>query len=314
MQVIALVPQPAKASRGSRRAGPRDVFAAGRVCWDRLRDRAQAAPAPDAGRALEQVAGACGRPRPPAQITATALAAYRRCPRFYAWTEVLGVSEPEPTAPGTGFPARLWGIACHRAMEMCTSADDKAVRAAVQAALREMAACRREGLDEAARRLDVSVSAFWQGPLGRRVAAARQVYREMPFVLRFDQTEVRGTVDLVFENADGRWEIVDYKSSAPGADDAQERSADYALQLGLYALAAGRWLGRPVARWSVHFLGSGVTVEREVTPADLEHTARDIKGIIAGVRDPGYNYSTHPGCGRCRYQTLCDQGPHAGAS
>ena len=314
MQVIALVPQPAKARSGSRRAGPRDVFAAGRVCWDRLRDRAQAARAPDAGRALEQVAGACGRPRPPAQITATALAAYRRCPRFYAWTEVLGVSEPEPTAPGTGFPARLWGIACHRAMEICTSADDKAVRAAVQAALREMAAGRREGLEEAARRLAASVSAFWQSPLGRRVAAARQVYREMPFVLRFDQTEVRGTVDLVFESADGRWEIVDYKSSAPGADDAQERSAEYALQLGLYALAAGRWLGRPVARWSVHFLGSGVTVERELTPADLEHTAREINAIIASVRNPGYNYNVDSGCGRCRYQMLCDQGPHAGAS
>lgn len=302
--------------RGARRGGPRDIFAAGRVCWDRLRDRAQSAPRRPVEQALRQATAAPQAPRPPARIAATALADYVRCPRLYWWTHVLGVRRPEPAPPAldgglaageSGLSPQQWGTVSHRAMELAHDSSDATVRAAADQALREVA------LAESARgklsdQLVAAVSAFWQSAVGRRVAAARQVLREIPFVLAFEGTEIRGTIDLALEGSDGAWEIVDYKSSAPSPDSAEEDAARFDLQLGLYALAVGRWLGRDVVRRSVYFLGSAVAVEREISAADLERAAANAREALTAIAAATYDSRDPHVCRHCRYLVLCDNG------
>jgi len=195
----------------------------------------------------------------------------------------------------------------HRAMELARDSSDATVRAAADQALREVA------LAESARgklsdRLVATISAFWDSAVGRRVAAARQVLREMPFVLAFEGTEISGTIDLAMEGPDGAWEIVDYKSSAPSPDSAEEDAARFDIQLGLYALAVGRWLGRDVARRSVYFLGSAVAVEREVSAADLEHAAANARESLAGIAAATYDSKDPHVCRHCPYLALCDNG------
>jgi ATP-dependent helicase/nuclease subunit A len=317
--------------RAERRVGPRDLFVEGRVAWTRLHERGQGASRRTVAKTIEILSPPPPMPRMPARITVTALLAYRRCPRLYWLTEVLGVDEMGDPAPAAGpgresgrlLPPRTWGNISHRAMELAAGPDEAAILAAVRGALREAPLGPGPMQDELRRRLAASVRDFWASGPGKRLAAARQSFREMPFVLAMDGAELGGVMDLVFQGADGQWEVLDYKTSAPAparqgdapptggqavASPAPEAAAEYELQLGLYAVAASRWLGRPVRRWTVYFLGGPVRLERTVGPDDLarvEDVAREALARLAGRQ---FGRTTSGTCSHCRFLRLCEGG------
>jgi len=309
IMLSARPPEGEAAKRGARRVGPRDLFRAGRVSWDEIHERGQRAARRPVAETLAQVRPVALPSRPPLRITATAMATYRRCPALYRWTEVLGIEDPEPsTVPEQTLSPRAWGVASHRAMELARSPDAAAIAAAVDGAIRETAVRPGPQADELRRRLAESVRAFWRGALGQRVAAARQAWREVPFVLSLAGTEIRGTIDLILESAAGQWEVVDYKSSSPAPKAAEAAAAEYGLQLGLYAVALGRRGGRPIDRWSVHFLGSDVTVERPVGPSDAAQIEAAAREVLAGIAAARFDRSDAGACARCRFGRVCNPG------
>jgi hypothetical protein len=224
----------------------------------------------------------------PARITVTALLAYRRCPKSYWLTEVLGVDEMGEPAPaarpgresGRLLPPRTWGKVSHRAMELAAGPDEAAILAAVRGALREAPLGPGPMQDELRRRLAASVRDFWASRPGKRLAAARQSFREMPFVLAMDAAELRGVMDLVFQGADGQWEVLDYKTSAPA----------------------------PVRRWTVYFLGAGQPVERTVGPDDLARVEGVAREALAGIAGREFGRTTSGTCPHCRFLRLCEGG------
>jgi len=292
-------------SHGRRRGGPRGLFVGGRVDWDRLRDaagdRSAEPPAPPSD--------AASPPRPPSHLAATALDTYRRCPTLYYWHHVLGLETPEPSAPPAApgdLSPLVRGNLLHRALERATASDDATIRDAVRIAVREAplppetdAAALAALVDRTA----ATVRTFWTGPLGCRIAGARHVLREVPMLLDLDGTRIAGKMDLLMETADGSWELVDYKSGS--GNDGPDAAAPYRLQLGLYALAAARWLGHPIARGSVHFLDSGRTVEHAFTPADLDQATTDARRVLAGIAAGRFDPSHPDACTRCRFARLC---------
>jgi len=288
-------------SRGRRRGGPRDVFSAGRVQWTRFRQRAADARRKAAAR-LAQVGGVQAAASPPRTVTATALAAYRRCPRRYWWTEVQGLRSCEP-GPTGDLGARDWGTLCHRALELAAGPEHGSSRAAAAMALRD--APPEAARDDLQDRLVGMLEAFWAGPLGRRVATARTVFREITFVLALGETAIRGKMDLLLEDADGQWEVVDYKTSQPPPGVHEGVREAYALQLGLYALAAGRWLGRPPARSAIYVLTGHAYHPQAVTPADLKETAENVREILAYIADNRYDGGTDAPCGTCDFREVC---------
>ncbi len=82
------------------------------------------------------------------------------------------------------------------------------------------------------------VAAIWSSSLWARAVSARRIFRELPFVMRWEDenTLVRGVMDLVFEEADG-WVIVDYKSDALGDRDPFRMAERHRGQLETYAAA-----------------------------------------------------------------------------
>jgi len=307
VQMNVLSPVSQTAQHGRRRTGPRDIFEGGRVAWSRLHARSET---PAGRRALGQLAvcepppGASPLPR---RLAATALDVYRRCPKLYWWTHVLGLEACEPAEPASpeGLSPRQWGLLAHRAMELARSGDDEHVRAAVEGALRELARAADKARTALRPRMADALRAFWHSPLGRRVARARTTYREMPFLLRLDGTEIAGTADLLLEDADGRWELVDYKSGRPEADRAAKAAEPYRLQLGLYALAASRRIGRAIDRWTVYFLGSAVTHEHSLAARDLEEAERDAKRAISDMAAGRFDAGNRQTCPTCRFRPVC---------
>ena len=307
LRLTVVPPLDERARRDKRRVGPRDIFTAGRVAWDRLRERGRAAPE----RGVAGHLRTCAPPPPaghvPARITATALNAYDRCPALYWWRHVAGLEEgdpPEARSEGALSPRQV-GRVLHRALELARSPHETDVRAAVEGAVRELADApgrARPGL-----RLQVAeaLRAFWASDLGRRVARGRRVLRELPMLLAVDGVEIAAAVDLLFEDADGGWELVDYKSGTPDAGRAPDAASAFRLQLGLYALAASRWLDRPLDRRSVYFLGSAVTHTHDLAGRDLEEAEALAKRALSGLAAGQFEPRRGRACSACAMRQVC---------
>jgi ATP-dependent helicase/nuclease subunit A len=81
---------------------------------------------------------------------------------------------------------------------------------------------------------------FLKQPVFQKLRRARQVKREIDFVLNERHGLIHGKIDILFEDEEGAWHILDYKTAA-GDEEAARKSA-YDLQLEIYALAAERIL------------------------------------------------------------------------
>ncbi|WP_100449101.1 ATP-dependent DNA helicase [Glycomyces xiaoerkulensis] len=82
---------------------------------------------------------------------------------------------------------------------------------------------------------------FRNSEWARRSAVAQEV----PFVLDYEGTVVRGRIDAVFARGDGGWDIVDWKTGRPPEGEAADRAA---LQLEVYRKAWARLKGVPEDR------------------------------------------------------------------
>lgn len=110
------------------------------------------------------------------------------------------------------------------------------------------------------------VAQFYQSARARDFAAARAVHRELEFVLAWPPTcdgatgvdqpprYLQGYIDCLYQDADGRWHLLDYKTNNVAVADVAGAAAAYEMQLGVYALAVEEMLGEPPAELVVHFL------------------------------------------------------------
>ena len=93
---------------------------------------------------------------------------------------------------------------------------------------------------------------FMQTELFERLRRARRVLRELPFILNERHGMVQGIIDVIFEETDGSWHILDYKTAVGSAE--QVKSHEYGLQIQLYALAVERLLRKTPATGILYFL------------------------------------------------------------
>ena len=118
-----------------------------------------------------------------------------------------------------------------------------------------------------------AVAAFFRSPLGRRLAAAEKVYRELPFILGLPAREVypqmagaedetvivQGIIDCLFDEGD-RLVLVDFKTDRMWEGDHDRVRRRYQGQLDLYARAVEQIWRRPVAEKYLYLFTTGETV------------------------------------------------------
>ena len=163
-----------------------------------------------------------------------------------------GISLSDPLAEeerrsAAGGAAR--GTVYHRVLELLDFAQTDA-----ESLRRQIAAMQGKGLiaqDAAAdqEQIAVQLERFFQSELGRRLCAAQQIRREMPFtcLLPLDDADnilVQGMLDAAFWWQDG-WVLLDYKTGGHGKSDA-ELAALYREQLSYYRAAIERLWQAPV--------------------------------------------------------------------
>ena len=286
--------------------------------------------------AAAQVLARAERPLPEADLGAslyvvTEVLAYESCPRLYLYEQVLGakgetfdslvadeprsagdeVSAEEAPAPRDSeerlddparLPRHILGTATHRALELGAERTSARVREIV--AEETDGALSPAGLSAAVRLVMEWVNRFERSPLGRRTARADEVRREEPFLVQLEGILLRGTADLVFRDGQGSV-LVDYKTNEVTALEVPAKARSYALQLQLYALAVGAWLGEPVREAWLSFLAADQSVSVDVSEAALEEARERLRAFVAARRRG--EFPPRPGslCRTCAFRAVC---------
>jgi ATP-dependent helicase/nuclease subunit A len=119
--------------------------------------------------------------------------------------------------------------------------------------------------EEHARSINISeIAAFFQIPLGKRLAQAENVFREMKFSITLDAARIypgvehesifmQGVVDCLFSEENGLI-LIDYKTDQAGHRIHRDLMSGYYKQLHLYAEAVEKLLHLPVLESYLYFV------------------------------------------------------------
>jgi DNA helicase II / ATP-dependent DNA helicase PcrA len=224
---------------------------------------------------------------PPATLSVSGLIDYAGCPKRFYWSVV------RPLPRFSGPHARI-GTQIHAWIERQSSGQTSLLDLEEEPDLTAEELAREPGKTE---RLQHTFQRS-------RFADNVPLYAERPFLLYIEGFVVGGRIDAIFGIPDGAWEVVDYKTGRPPAED----DGLSGLQLDLYALACTEVFGkRPEDLTLTYFyLSTGEEVSRPAGDPALtrKRVAEWLQGIAAREFEPT------PGeqCRWCDFLTFCEAG------
>ena len=222
-----------------------------------------------------------------AELAVTSLGEFEHCPMLYRWRYELLVPTRHRAAECRGRPAResrghpglavaaisldaaTLGTLLHRCMELLDFAAPQSAGALIRRSAEELEIppeVSRAALENEFRPM---LETFLSGPLGREIAAAPRRLAELNFVLNQPPVRLAGQIDLLYQDAQDTWHIVDYKSDRVAPADVPAHAARYEFQMLTYAAAAGRFLGG----MSVPAMSSADVLHEEDTEGSRAETA-----------------------------------------
>jgi ATP-dependent helicase/nuclease subunit A len=130
---------------------------------------------------------------------------------------------------------------------------------------------------------------FVASPRVASLVAARRVERELEFLLAWPPNSdgprrglIQGFIDCLYEDAEGRWHLIDYKTNRVEPSAVAQVAASYELQMLLYALAVEKILGRAPEELALCFLRPGKEHVFVWNDAARRRVAQLIDTAIAG--------------------------------
>ncbi len=157
------------------------------------------------------------------------------------------------------------------------------------------------------------VERFVKSPRADQLAKARHLLVEVEFLLGWPidsgdgcSRYLQGYLDCLYQDASGRWHVVDYKTNRMVDGKRDELVTAYELQMVAYGLAAEQALGEPPADLVLHFLQDA---SEHVFPwNDAVRRARSSLSIKALTASAAENRTARwPACwppGKCRMSEI----------
>jgi ATP-dependent exoDNAse (exonuclease V) beta subunit len=250
-------------------------------------------------------------------LSYTSLSELERCGYRYYLERVLGLPEQAAADPATprhrGLEARARGTLIHRLMELelarprATSQPLAVLPERVGEVARRMAM--RVGREERAE-IAALITAAGDAPPIARLAGARSLRREYPFAFPAgpEGTLMTGVIDLLAQEANGGYLVLDYKSDRLEPDTDLEALVEerYSVQRELYALALLRtgadtvevvhWFLERPAEWVLARFHAG----------DRAALQKSLQARIARASERGFAVSQRP------HRELCSTCPGRG--
>jgi len=112
------------------------------------------------------------------------------------------------------------------------------------------------------------------------LAGARRQHREVEIYGAYMDFILEGKIDLLLENHDGSYSIVDFKTDRLYPETEAILLAKYALQVNLYAFILARCNCLPVRETALYFLRKGQMLKTTVSEETLDQTAKQLRDYL----------------------------------
>ena len=223
----------------------------------------------------------------PSTVGASSLITYTQCPKRFYWSTV----RPLPRFSG---PAARIGTEIHAWIER---------RARGQGQLLEIDD-RPDLTDEELAGDPGRVDRLREAFMGSRFVDRTPLFAERAFLLRLGGFTVGGRIDAIFGDADGPWEVVDWKTGKrPPVED-----PSVGLQLDIYGLACVEIWGKAAADVTLTYLylATGDEVTRSMD--DPAVVRGRIEGALDAIGAGAFDPTPGVWCRHCDFRSFCDAG------
>lgn len=220
--------------------------------------------------------------------TPTEIVSYYRCPRRFFHSRVEGRVE----APASGWrasPSALVGSAVHELLENPDALGDEAEveRFLDRWRTRLGSAYSAAEIRRMSRRIEKSIEGVRKSRLPERLASAGRVFSEKRFHVVEQGRLVTGIIDKLFQEGNGRWVVVDFKTTPRTEPEASRGIVEkgYRLQVQLYLWAVSRVLETTNLAGRLLFTEAG-TLRPVAFDAGVAARCRDLVGGLPRTSDP----------------------------
>ncbi len=125
-----------------------------------------------------------------------------------------------------------------------------------------------------------------QSETARSIVYAEEAQNEAAITIRLGADYLTGTLDRIFRNEAGIWEVVDYKTNRISTAEIESESADYKLQMQAYALLIGKiHPGQEEYPVSLYFLHPDKLYTLRFTAKDLQAIESEFIEIIRNIKE-----------------------------
>ncbi|HHH76339.1 MAG TPA: hypothetical protein ENL03_04875, partial [Phycisphaerae bacterium] len=254
-------------------------------------------------------------------LAVTALSDFERCPMLYHLRHELAMA-PLPAVDATSHTAATGkseidamslGSLLHKCMELLDFSDLQNVSLNSKALITQAAAeldltetCNLDALETELRRI---LNVFTKSNLAAELAQATEIIRELDFIVNAGPAQLRGQIDLLMKDSQGRWHVVDYKSDRVSEANIPTHGRRYELQMLIYAQAAEKFLNQPLTDVQLFFLRAGsswqIEIENPSTAQAQERITTLTNKLLIARRSKQYPTCKSDTCKYCPYQRLC---------
>lgn len=231
----------------------------------------------------------------------SALLVYDRCPGCYhdiyrlrAPDDSAEEKEAEAGPEETVLSRREFGTLFHRVLENFDfSASEEAELA------RRLSPLAGSLRGEDFRELEQSVRGFLKSPWAERLRAKdARLYREVPFLVRFERGELSGQIDLVLRTP-SETVILDYKTGRVNNEaEVRRKAGAYELQILIYASAVWISSGLAPEKGALYFTSLDRTIEYNLTKERLAETRAKVNRMFEEIAREPSGFPHRADCGR----------------
>jgi ATP-dependent exoDNAse (exonuclease V) beta subunit len=247
-------------------------------------------------------------------FSATQIRTFLECPTKYYLKYCLGLPErhavpyypDEEEEPSDILIGEEEGKLTHAVLQTLANRSiltDDEVRARVRAAISGAPDAKVDDRERAVETITNNVSNFLQSPFGMEILTVDESMAEFSISATFGDDYITGTLDRLYRDHEGRWNIVDFKTDNIRVRDLETRAAIYKPQVALYALLVSRLYGQDSVRASVVFLAHpDRPIHYCFTKADIAAFESAVRDVILKIKGRKFERSVLL-CDTCTYQT-----------
>ena len=179
----------------------------------------------------------------------------------------------------------LKGKIVHKMLEDGLPADEGELLARLDDAFFQYEIFDEEERTDFRREIPALMLPFIASDTAQEIFGAAAFHNELSLTMRIADDFFTGTLDRVYQNGSGEWEVIDYKTNNIKAAEVQKTGEKYGMQMKGYALLLAQVFPEQTDyRVRLYFLKPQRMFEQVFSPADVDAIKNEFAGIIAQIK------------------------------